>query len=88
VQSEPVSLDTSAEAERRQFEKWQTMTPVEKLALVSGMSIAVSSLALAGIRRRYPNGSPREHFLRFAVLTLGRELACAAYPDAAGLDAE
>jgi len=31
----------------------------------------VYDLPRAGIRHRYPNASPREQFLRLAILTLG-----------------
>lgn len=82
----PLSLDTSEEAERIQIERWRQMTPQEKAALVSAMSRAAARLAHAGIRHRYPDATPRERFLRYAILTLGRELASAAYPEIAELD--
>lgn len=62
------------------------MTPAEKAAIVSGLTNAVYELAHAGIRQRHPDASPREQFLRLALITLGPELASRAYPDAAGLD--
>jgi hypothetical protein len=43
-------------------------------------------LALAGLRRRYPAASPREHQLRLAELLLGSDLARRAYPAIADLD--
>ena len=64
------------------------MTPAEKLALVSALSRAVNTLALAGIREPHPGASPREVLLRFALLTLGPDLARAAYPDLVQLDVE
>ena len=82
----PLSLDTSDDAERIQIARWRQMTPEQKLELVAGMSRAVFELAKAGIRERYPHSSPREHFLRFAILTLGPELAQTAYPEIAQLD--
>lgn len=51
-----------------------------------GLTRAVYDLALAGVRQRHPHASPREQFLRLAVLTLGRDLACRAYPEIAALD--
>jgi hypothetical protein len=39
----------------------------------------------AGDWFRYPEASPREQFLRVALITLGPALAVAAYPDAARL---
>jgi hypothetical protein len=58
---------------------------LEKLALVSGLSRAMRSLAEAGITSRYPQASTREKFLRLAIINLGRELAVQVYPDAAEL---
>jgi len=40
-------------------------------------------MTAAGVRQRFPEASPREHFLRVAVIVLGPELASKAYPDAA-----
>lgn len=82
----PLAADTSPDTERRQIERWREMTPAEKAAIVSGLTNAVYELAHAGIRQRHPDASPREQFLRLALITLGPELASRAYPDAAGLD--
>jgi hypothetical protein len=42
-------------------------------------------MTAAGVRQRHPDATPREHFLRVAVIVLGPDLACLAYPDAAGV---
>jgi len=55
--------------------------------MVTGLTQAAYTLMWAGIRARHPGASPREHFLRAAIIVLGPELARAAYPDAAGLEA-
>ena len=62
------------------------MTPAEKAAVVSGLTIAAYELAMAGIRHRHSGASPREQFLRLAVITLGRDLAGKVYPEIDGLD--
>lgn len=85
VTLKPLALDTSADVERRQVERWREMSMADKAALISGLTQAAHDLALAGVRQRYPDATPREHFLRLAVLLLGPDLACKAYPDAAGL---
>jgi len=77
----PLNLDTSPEIERIQVECWRQMSPAEKAAIVSGLTQAVHDLALAGIRLRHPNASPREQFLRLALLTLGPDLARRVYPE-------
>ena len=82
----PLSLDTSPEIERLQIERWRQMSSEEKAAIVSGLTQAAYDLALAGVRHRYPDASPCEHFLRLAIVTLGDELARKAYPEIAALD--
>jgi len=86
VLPKPLSADTSSEVERLQVERWRQMSDAEKAAVVSGLTRAVYDLARAGIRQRYPNASAREQFLRLAIVTLGPDLARAAYPDIATLD--
>lgn len=81
----PLADDTALDIERRQLEAWRAMGPAEKAALISSLSQVAYDLALAGVRHRYPNGSPREHALRLAILTLGRDLASRAYPEIDGL---
>ena len=82
----PLSFDTSLEIERQQIERWRNMSAAEKAAIVSGLTQAAYDLALAGVRHRYPNRSPREEFLRLAIVTLGADLARKAYPEIAVLD--
>jgi hypothetical protein len=77
--------DTSEEAYQQQVARWREMSPAEKAALVAGLYRATQHLADAGIRARHPIASPRERFLRRAILNLGRDLAVQAYPDAADL---
>ena len=62
------------------------MSPVDKAATVSGLTQAVYELALAGVRHRHPDASPRAQFLRLAIVTLGPELARKAYPEIGALD--
>ena len=81
----PLCRDTSLEVERLQIEGWRRMSAAEKAALVTGLTHAAYTMALAGVRHRHPGASPREQFLHLAIATLGPRLACAAYPDAAGL---
>jgi len=83
VTETPLTLDTSSEIERRQIDAWREMSPAEKAAMVTGLTRAAFAMTAAGVRQRYPDASPREQFLRVAVIVLGPELACKAYPDAA-----
>jgi predicted Fe-S protein YdhL (DUF1289 family) len=86
VSAKPLSLDTSPYIERLQIAAWRQMSSEQKAAIVSGLTQTVFDLALAGVRARYPDASPREQILRRAVITLGTDLACKACPDVALLD--
>ena len=77
----PLAADTSPEIERLQIERWRAMSAADKAAIVSGLTVATYTLALAGVRRRYPDASPREHFLRLAIVSLGRDVARQVYPE-------
>jgi hypothetical protein len=81
-----LSEDTPLDVERLQVEGWRRMSPAQKAAVVSGLTQAAYDVALAGVRHRYPGASPREHFLRLAIITLGSDLAMKAYPEIATLD--
>lgn len=74
-----LSPDTWPEIEQLQIERLREMPPWRKLALVSEMHGTVRSLALAGIRQRYPDESPGQRRRRLADLLLGPELAARAY---------
>lgn len=77
----PLTADTSREIERRQIERWRAMTPAEKAAIVTGLTQATFEMARAGVRHRYPDASPREVYLRLAIVTLGSDLAARVYPE-------
>jgi len=66
--------------EARQIETWRAMSAEEKFALVLSANRAVRALAIAGIKSRYPDADDAEVKLRYAALTLGRELAERVYP--------
>lgn len=78
-----LSADTTADIEQRQVDAWRRLSPIQKLKLVSDTTGAVVNLSLAGIRRRHPQASERECFLRLAAILLGVDAARRVYPDAA-----
>lgn len=80
-----LTLDTSPDIESRQIESWRQMSAAQKAAMVTGLTRAAYAMTFAGVRQRHPDASPREHFLRVAVLVLGPDLARMAYPDADGV---
>jgi hypothetical protein len=79
----PLTLDTSPEIGRRQIEAWRQMSAADKAATVTGLTRAAFAMTASGVRQRHPDASPREQFLRVAIIVQGRELACKACPDAA-----
>lgn len=74
-----LSPDTHADIERLQIQGLREMPVWRKLELMSQMSNAVRSLALAGLRQRYPDDSPDLLRRRLADLSLGPELAARVY---------
>jgi hypothetical protein len=70
---EPQSSDTSEEADRIQFEMLRGMSPQERLALMTELTLSAQRLAFAGLRLRYPNASDDEIWLRLAARRLGIE---------------
>ena len=77
-----LSRDTSADVERLQIEAWRRMSPLEKAGVMSQATSDALTLALSGIRQRYPGASERECFIRLAALQLGPTLVRQVYPDA------
>lgn len=77
-----LASDTSFDVQQKQVALWRDMTPLEKAQAAGRVSRRVRELSLAGIRQRHPSASERECRLRYALLTLGRALACRAYPEA------
>jgi hypothetical protein len=78
-----LSRDTSADVERLQIEAWRRMSPLEKAGIMSQATSDAWTLAVSGIRQRYPGASERECFFRLAALRLGPTLVRQVYPDAA-----
>jgi hypothetical protein len=79
--SSRLTIDTTPQVEQLHIERWREMSAGEKSSLVSGLTAAADDLTLAGVRHRHPHASPREHFLRLALITLGRDLPRRAYPE-------
>jgi hypothetical protein len=71
--------DTHPEIERLQIEGLRRMPTWRKIELVGDMNEAVRTLALAGLRQRYPDDTPAQRRRRLADLLLGPELAARVY---------
>ena len=71
--------DTTPDAWAKQLEISRRMSPAEKLAAVSSLTLAVYEIALAGLRGQYPSASEAEIRMRLAVRRLGAETVAQVY---------
>ena len=71
--------DTSPEALAKQIELYRRMTPSEKADRLRALTLAVNTLALAGLRQRHPAADEHELHLRLAALRLGEDLVAQVY---------
>ena len=62
-----------------QIEGLRRMPAWRKMALMAEMGRTVRTLALAGLRQRYPDDTPALRRRRLADLVLGSELAARVY---------
>jgi hypothetical protein len=74
-----LSGDTHPDIERLQIERLRQMPLWRKMELMAEMSRTVQTLALAGLRQRYPADTPARRRRRLADMLLGPELAARAY---------
>ena len=56
-------------------------TPARKMEMLGGLNASAKTLALSGLRRRYPHAGEAELRRRLAGLLLGEELARKVYGD-------
>jgi len=73
------SADTSFDAERILVRGYRAMSPADKMRIFRQLSRATQELALAGLRRRHPQASPRELQLRLAATRLDADTLRAAF---------
>jgi len=74
-----LAADTSPASEQIELELLRHMPAWRKLQLTAAMNRMVHTLALRGLRRRYPTASEAELRRRLADLQLGPELALRVY---------
>lgn len=73
------SADTTEEVDRRMMAAWRAMPHWRKARLVCELGATADAFALADLRRRHPDASPRELALRLAVRRLGPDLVHRAF---------
>ena len=71
--------DTDEEAERVMIEMARRMPSSKKMDMVWSLSDSCRQLALAGLRKRYPNATDEEMHCRLAALLFDRETVMAVY---------
>lgn len=76
--SDPTN-DTHPEIEKILIEGYRKMSPAQKFRCVCEMNLFARRLALADIRRRYPEADERERQLRLASRFLDADLMKKAF---------
>jgi len=71
--------DTHPKMEALQIQLWREASPTRKMEMVAQLNATVQTLALAGLRSRFPNAGETELRRRLADLILGEELARKVY---------
>ncbi len=71
--------DTSPEAEKVLIDLLRKAPAWRKLEMVGQLNETVRTLALCGLRQRFPDATPEELKRRLADLLLGEELAARVY---------
>lgn len=66
--------DTSERADEVQFEILRRMTVQQRAEVFTQLCLSVQELAIAGLRRQYPNATEDELLLRLAARRLGNDV--------------
>lgn len=81
------SPDTDPQVERALFDRYRSMTPSERMDHVSMLGRLAEDVALADLRRRYPDATDGDNRLRLASRWIDRETMIRLYgwdPDTRG----
>lgn len=73
------SRDTSEKVEQFWFDRMRAMEPWQKLEMVARLNRQTEQLALAGLRKRFPNATERELRLRVAAIRYDRQTMIRAF---------
>jgi len=71
--------DTHPKMEALQIQLWRQASPTRKMNMLAQLNASAHTLALAGLRSRYPQASQAELRRRLAGLLLVEELARKVY---------
>ena len=75
----PVLTDTNVETEAIQLTLLRRTPPWQKLQMLAELNQSAHTLALVGLRRRYPQATPPQLRRYLADLLLGQTLAAQIY---------
>lgn len=73
------SLDTNPKIEQMQIDLIRRMPSWKKFALIDDLNETVRTLAMSGIRQKYPEATPAQVQRHLADILLGPELARKVY---------
>ncbi|MGC1377380.1 MAG: hypothetical protein WA821_14205 [Anaerolineales bacterium] len=71
--------DTHPKMEALQIKLWRQASPARKMQMLAQLNASAQTLALMGLRSRYPQASESELRRRLAALLLGDETARKVY---------
>ena len=74
-----LSSDTHPKMEALQIRLWREASPTRKMQALAQLNASAKTLALTGLRSRFPQASEAELRRRLAGLLLGEEIACNVY---------
>ena len=74
-----LSSDSHPKMEALQIELWRQATPTRKMEMLAQLNASARTLALVGLRSRYPQAKEADVRRRLAGLLLGEELASKVY---------
>ena len=77
-----LSSDTHPKMEALQIQFIRRMPAWKKISMVDDLNETVKTLAISGIKQRYPEAAPAQIHRMLADLTLGAELARKVYDHA------
>jgi hypothetical protein len=71
--------DTHPKMEALQIRLWREASPARKMEMLADLNASLKTVALSGLRQRYPHANESELHRRLAGLLLGEALACKVY---------
>lgn len=74
-----LSSDTHPKMEALQIQFWRQANPTRKMHMLAQLNASARTVALAGLRSRYPQADEAELRRKLADLLLGEELARKVY---------